>query len=647
MRKEAEELLRLFQCDHNRMLEESFAQTLAENEQVRLFFINENEAFTDGRNIVVDPADRELFDDDEALKKTTDFLGWQQEILADRWMALRLITRAQTIHECLHILYTDFPPPAASDPKCDSKIKKQVMAYISNLIEDAYIEAVGCSVYDQMEVYLRFGRVSTLFATRPVVGTAERRLGVNPDERSSAARPFIGSPAAEDDVSKAIEIQRKKWLLVTYLDYMCGFLLYPMIRLEDPEPELLTYVEQTKDLFTAGSMAAAPAERYAYAGRIFDLILPLIPDTEEGLEDEGLSQRLRGVKTHSENTMTIGAEPSKGKTQTVSRRLFTEADGRLRKGDRDQEQLASIIASFTKEKEETLRIVLYTGKTIVFHGTEFDCSVMHKEIRINEIHPKINLNLRRAYQNIHSQYRININSYTNRFIQLLKARTDIRDEKHRFGVGISSKMLGDPHKRYWYRNIPGVELPDMAILLLIDGSGSMEGERCRGAMTSAVILHEVLKKQGLTHAIIEHRALFEEPEIEVNILVDFDGREEEKYNLMQITSEGNNRDGLALYWAERYLNQRTTNEYKLILVLSDGVPTHEFDDYYPPVSTKDTANAVRKIMKRGTDIIAIALDDEDDYDCYEQLKEIYPNLIGCNDLSRLTGQLLGVISKLL
>ena len=81
--------------------------------------------------------------------------------------------------------------------------------------------------------------------------------------------------------------------------------------------------------------------------------------------------------------------------------------------------------------------------------------------------------------------------------------------------------------------------------------------------------------------------------------------------------------------------------------MSDGVPAHDADDYYPPVSTKDTANAVRKITKRGTDIIGVSLDDPDEFDCYEQLEQIYPNLVGCNDLSKLTGQLLGIIAKLL
>lgn len=131
------------------------------------------------------------------------------------------------------------------------------------------------------------------------------------------------------------------------------------------------------------------------------------------------------------------------------------------------------------------------------------------------------------------------------------------------------------------------------------------------------------------------------------ILVDFAAREEEKYNLMQSEADGDNRDALAQYWAERYIQRQNQVDFRLIIVISDGVPAHDYDDYYPPVSTKDTANAVRKIMKRGTDIIVISLDDDGSYECYDQLKEIYPNLIACNDLSRLTGRLLGLIAKLL
>ena len=63
------------------------------------------------------------------------------------------------------------------------------------------------------------------------------------------------------------------------------------------------------------------------------------------------------------------------------------------------------------------------------------------------------------------------------------------------------------------------------------------------------------------------------------------------------------------------------------------------------MSVKDTAGAVKKISARGTDIIAVALDNTNEYDTYEDLREIYPSLVACNDLFRLTGQLLKIISK--
>ena len=630
MKKEAREVLKQFQCDYIRILEENFAQTLSENEQVRLFFINENQAFTDGRNIVVDPAEEELFCDRSALQKTGEYLKWPPTFLGDMWSALAIITRAQTIHECLHILYTDFPPKAASEPLCDTKLKKKILALIDNIIEDAYIEAVGCSVYDNLEAYLRFGRVSRLFLSHPSEGTASRSLEEEKQE-------------AEQDA----KVQHQLGLVLEFLNIMCTELLYPMTEAEEPSEEIRPVLDRARPLYMEGSMAPSPAERYDRSRQVFEILLPLIPETEAELEDQALKQRLGGEKTHDVFSATIGTEPRKGRVQEVTVRLFTDAQGEMRKHGESLGWILGRLAQIDREREVALRLLLSEGRTIITLGGEYDSSVLHKGIRINELHPKVNLQLRRAYQNIYNKYRLNINSYNGRFAQLLKAQVSYREDGLKFGSGIRSTRLGDPHKRYWYRNMSGTDVPEMAILLLIDGSGSMDGQRQKSAMTSAVILHEVLRQQGILHAIVEHRAGFTEPEIDVNILVDFNAREEEKYNLMQSRADGDNRDGLALYWAERYIRRQSHADTRLIIVISDGVPVHAYDEYYPPVSTIDTGNAVRKIMKRGTDIIAISLDDDGSYECYDQLQEIYPNLISCTDLSRLTGQLLGLIAKLL
>ncbi|HHX76761.1 MAG TPA: hypothetical protein GX697_00200, partial [Firmicutes bacterium] len=575
MKKRDKEMLRLFQCDYYRTLEEMFAQTFTENETVRLFFINENQAFTDGRNIVVDPAMDQLFADTEALLNTEEFLSLPLAFSSDPWNALCMITRAQNIHECLHILYTDFPTAAVKDERCNTRAKLKTMSLIVNIIEDAYIEAAGCSVFDNLELYLKFIRLLRLFASSPSAGTVSRNIGE--DEGSESNNNIIP--------------------LVHYLDYMIKFLLYPMVKQNEPPQEIAWYVEQTKQLFLDGSVAPSPAERYQYCGKIFDLILPLIPENEELINTANLDKSLGGLMTHSPEAVTIGKSNKRGKRQKVEVRLFTDLSGEPRTGKDYQKQISKLLADFSKHKQAIIMIKGYEGRRNVFSGKDYECAIVHRNIKINETKPKINLNLKKAYQNIYNRYRININSYNSRFSQLLEARVPVKEDRYLFGAGISSKILADPKKRYWYRTVVGIDVPDLAVLLLVDGSGSMFGIRRNSAMISAVILHEVLKKQGISHAIVEHRARFEIPEIDINILVDFNAREEEKYNIMQIDAHGDNRDGLALFWAEKYINQQVHNEDKLIIVLSDGVPAHKADGYYPPVSIKDTANAVQKIIR--------------------------------------------------
>lgn len=621
LNKQYKKILQQFQCDYIREIEEMFAQTLSEKESVRLFFINENDAFTDGTNIVVDPAMRNIYADIDALINTEKHLKLPPYFSSDPWNALWIITRWQTIHESLHILYTDFPCPAANDEKCDTKVKLKTMCIISNIIEDAYIEAVGCSVFDNLELFLKFGRVASIFAKQPSDGTAAS---------------VLGKQGAQD---------KKSYPLVDYLNYMIDFLLYPMLKLAPPPAEIADFVNKTKHLFLEGSAAPFPDERYGYCRKIFDIILPLIPEDDILEALKGFENKLNGMKTHSPGANTIGKTVNKGKSQAVTVRLFTDLEGNLQEDSDFTMQVLALIAEYAKCKSAVISILDYEGYFISLHGNDIGAPVLHKNVKINESKPKINFNLKKAYQNIYNRYRININSYNSRFTQLLKVQIPVIEEKHLFGAGISSKRLGDPKKRYWYRKTHGIDIPDMAVLLLIDGSGSMSGARRNSAMISSIILHEVLKKQGIEHAIVEHRAHGPELEIDINILVDFNARDEEKYNLMQLSAYGDNRDGLALYWAERYINQKVHCENKLIIVLSDGLPAHDADDNYPPVSTKDTANAVKKIINRGTNVVAVALDDAGSFECYDLLKEIYPHLISCNDLRRLTGQLLVLISK--
>lgn len=643
MNKQDKELLKIFQTEDNRKIEEDFASMLSENPNLRLFFINENQAYTDGKNIVVDPANDELFCDYTALQKTEDFLELPRSISKDAFIALKIITRAQNIHEALHIIYTNFPPDLLKDPRGKNKFNQMILSSISNVIEDCFIEAAGVSEFDNMNLFLTFGRVSRLFSTTPAKGTIQRKF-----------EEFTGETKVELS-EEEIEIQKKISIIMEYIDYFITMLLYPMVKLENPSEEIKEYVNKTKELWLDGSVCGDADKRYEYTSKIFDIIEPLIPKIDDKDIDKYeyikkfISVLVGDEKTHSGKDMSINQYSHKGKKAVITRKLFTDLEGN-KIDDNYLDQYIYELEKFEEDKRQSVKQASKTTQHWEYTGKDLKASAIHNDIKIKVTYPKPNINMKKAYDNIYNKYKLNINSYNAKFSQLLKGNVDSKEDKFTFGSGIESKRLGDLKKRYWYRKVQGIDVPDVAILFLIDGSGSMSGIKNENAIKSSVILHEVLSKNGIEHAIVEHRAIFGEPLVKHKILVDFNYSKNDKYNILLLDSDEGTREGLSLMWAKKYLIEHSHAEHKVIICISDGYPCHranDSDDYSPPVSTKDTHNAARKIEKEGISIIGVALEEEKgDMECYEALKEVYDRVVDVDDMKHLTTQLLNLISKL-
>ncbi len=631
MNKKDLKTLSEFQGEFYRALEEDFARTLSEKRFIRLFFINEGQPYTDGRNVIVDPALFELFADRKALAAIGKYLGWPPSVLARSLTALKIMTRAQTIHECLHLLYSDFPPPYCLDGRYDTENKKIAISLIANIIEDAYIEAVGCEHFDNMDYFLRFGRVANLLASAPHPGTAAMAFG----------KPQ-GIP-----VSTGKKRRTKLERFMDYLGYMSTMLLYPMVIQHPPRSDIEKYVSLTRQLFLDGSLAATPAERYQHAAQIYDAIYPLIPRDKKSLSAlQKLTTKVVGYGTHAPDPGSFPRQ-SKGMPQPVACRAFCGNDGTYKQGTGDLPGLMAAVSKFFKEEAEHEEERSYEGCHHDFDAPDLGCSDLHRKIKVHESSPKPNLTLARAYQNILDSFSAIIRSQSGRLSKLLMANEEVKDDRNLFGAGICSTRLGDPRRRWWYRMLPSEEPLDLAVLLLVDGSGSMEGERSQAAVNAAIILHEVLRRQNIAHAVVEHRAEFYEPIVDINVLLNFNCRKDEKLNLLGIAARGDNRDAVALLWAERYLRSKADHKYKVIISISDGCPAHTYDEYCPPASISDTSEVVMKIQKRGIHVIGISLDAPGEDECYNLIREIYPNLVACDDMSRLPFQVIGIVSKLL
>lgn len=643
MQKQDKEVLKIFQTEDNRKIEEDFASMLSENPNLRLFFINENQAYTDGKNIVVDPANDELFCDYIALKSTEEFLGIPQSFSNDEFIALKMITRAQNIHEALHIIYTNFPLDLLKDPRGNNKFNQMILSSISNIIEDCFIEAVGASEFDNMNLFLTFGRVSRLFSTTPAKGTIQRKFEEFTENK-------------EKEISEEeIKVQKNISIIMEFIDYFATILLYPMVELEEPSEEIKEYVDKTKELWLEGSICGDADKRYEYTSRIFDIIEPLIPKIDDkDIEKYEYVKKFISIlvgdeKTHSGKDMSINQYSHKGKKAIITRKLFTDLNGN-KIDDNYSDQYIYELEKFEEDKRQSTKQASKTTKHWEYTGGDLKASAIHKDIKIKVTYPKPNINMKKAYDNIYNRYKLNINSYNTKFSQLLKGNVDSKEDKFNYGSGIESKRLGDLKKRYWYRKVQGIDVPDIAILFLIDGSGSMAGAKNENAIKSSVILHEVLSKNGIEHSIVEHRAIFDEPLVKHKILIDFNYSKNDKYNILLLNADEGTREGLSLMWAKKYLKEHSHAKYKVIICISDGYPCHtanDNDDYSPPISTKDTHNTARKIEKEGISIIGVALEEEKgNTECYEALKEVYDRVIDVDNMKHLTTQLLNLISKL-
>ena len=592
-----------------------------QRDNVTLAFITEGRAFTDGVNITVDPAMDNIFADKEAMVQTSLALGLKKPV-SDQWTGLYFTSRAQEIHECLHIIFTQFPTPAIYDKRSTDGLRFTVLAMIDNIIEDAFIENAGVSEFPETEVFLGWGRVSRLFAKSPSEGTLKQTL----DEVKT-------SQNINEDTETAIEV---------ILDHCAVKLLYPMATQGKPDERYEGYISSVLPLFFEGSVCEEPKDRHEYSCKIFDLLEPLLPKSLP--EFKSLRRMLGSCDTHNGSSRSINEHHSSGRRAEIARRLFFDMNGEPISFYENGEKVSALINKIKTEytelagKAEAVMLPL----CIDVSSSSIGASAMHKKITIKEYHPVPDALCEKSYKQLVKQYRRIINNYKRRFDRLIQTENEYIEAKQYFGAGISSRYLTDSKKRYWYKRIYEQGSPELAIMLMIDGSGSMMGARRNAAVQAAVILTEVLESHNIEHCIVEHRALYGEPTAEHNILVDFKHNKNSRYNIMRLSAYSGTREGLSLCWAEKYLLSNSQAENKVIIVISDGFPAHECagSEYLPPASVQDTANAVKRITHRSVSVISIALGD----DCYPYLKEIYPKTVLCSDLSKLTGQVLKMIA---
>lgn len=153
----------------------------------------------------------------------------------------------------------------------------------------------------------------------------------------------------------------------------------------------------------------------------------------------------------------------------------------------------------------------------------------------------------------------------------------------------------------FYNNKYEVKESDLAFGIVLDASGSMNGEKIADGKVSMVLLHETLRALNINHAIIDHTAKGHHSCI-IRKYHDFKESKNydisKSYGIMDIVSREGNNDAGALYYMEQAL-LKTNNKDKVCLIFSDGEPTE--------CSEQELKEQVKSMERKGIKVIGIGI----------------------------------------
>ncbi len=212
---------------------------------------------------------------------------------------------------------------------------------------------------------------------------------------------------------------------------------------------------------------------------------------------------------------------------------------------------------------------------------------------------------------------------TRRLVASMKAMfEEIRQGSTTRGVStgrLDSRSLYrlDIDQRIFYDKTAPRDVPDLAVMIVLDQSGSMDGEKIVAARKTAIILDQFCSELDIPCMILGHTTGWNNVRLFVHR--EFDQVDKKgKYKLASLETYGCNRDGLPLSIGVELLGNRPEQD-KLLILVSDGAPN---DRGYEESKAKKDLQDIVKDAERKYNIAFIAAGLGQ---CKEALSNIYGN----------------------
>lgn len=219
---------------------------------------------------------------------------------------------------------------------------------------------------------------------------------------------------------------------------------------------------------------------------------------------------------------------------------------------------------------------------------------------------------REVFQRIVQKNRFFLKRVQREIERVIREENDQLQKRRYIGRGVDAKRAYKVDQRYFTRNKRPEKRLDMAVAILVDNSGSMEGERILAAREAAILLTEVLERLAVPAFVAGHAC---DSALCFSIYRHFDDTLDAKHAISRMAPGGDNRDGMAIDIACDFLAERP-EESKLLIIVSDGQPNSH--GYGGELAKKDIQDIVRRRRRAGVKTLAFAIGDDK-----PQIREIY------------------------
>ena len=211
------------------------------------------------------------------------------------------------------------------------------------------------------------------------------------------------------------------------------------------------------------------------------------------------------------------------------------------------------------------------------------------------------------YRQISQEIAPYVRNLSKQMLDLFREMNEEAVQHHRrYGPIVEATEAYRPDKAFFAKKKLPDDMPDMAMCVLIDQSGSMYGSKLEAAIRTAILLEQFADNVGIPLMVAGHDV---HGGVNLRIFTDYASAttQQDKYSLAGIDDGGCNRDGLPLRLCCELLEQRP-ERVRLLVVISDGSPNDT--GYRGEEARKDISDTVSQFRRKGMLIYGAAIDED-------------------------------------